>query len=120
MIVWPLAAYFRTSRNRPMSGATSIGSAATIPTSAGTGGGAAGSWPRLGLPLLMAGRSFREVTTQENCHLIILRVSPSFVFIPTAAVVSNPTCIMQCSHRGSLPTPYFSQGVLFKRSSKLP
>src|SRR6267378_3267492 len=47
----------------------------------------------------------------ENCHFNIFQVSPNWRLAPSTGVVSNPTCIMQSAHRGSLPGPYFSQGV---------
>ena len=48
-------------------------------------------------------RSCAGASRQLNCHLIILSVSPSLLLTPSAADVSKPECIMQCSHRGSLP-----------------
>ena len=38
-----------------------------------------------------------------SCHISILKLSPSREFIPSAAATSYPECIIQCSHRGSLP-----------------
>ena len=86
-----------------------------MPTSAGTGAGASGcasgffireSGDRWSTPKV--GRAAREVEigpAYSNCHLTIFRVSPRRPLTPSAVVVSNPECIMQFSHLGSLPGP---------------
>lgn len=56
----------------------------------------------LRIPIAHA-RGSDGIVTHVNCHMSILKLSPSFAFIPSAAATSYPECIIQCSQRGSLP-----------------
>ncbi len=88
--------YFHTFFKPLIRSPTSIGIAATIPTSAGAG---AGATPRSSfLPVCLSpverscigsvARGRRKGRTQESCHLIILSVSPRRPLTPTAADIS--------------------------------
>ena len=83
--------YFQTFFKPLIRSSTSIGRAATMPTSAGTGAGATPRSSFLPVRLSPVERSCivrAAALAQDSCHLIILSVSPRRLLTPTAADIS--------------------------------